>query len=67
MEVAERMKRYKITRSFTVEAESKADALKKLTENQSEYLDWQSVKEAGDAKTGWGAAVRKQLTGDSKR
>jgi hypothetical protein len=61
------MKKYRITRSYTVEAEDKPEALKLLESNAAAYLEWQSIKEAGETKTGWGNTIRQQLTGNNKR
>jgi hypothetical protein len=61
------MRRYKITRLYTVEAETKPEALKLLEKDAAAYLEWQSIKDAGEVKTGLLQTARSQILGNNKR
>ncbi len=58
------MKSYKVTRVYTLEAESKADAMAKVAADAlGEYLSFISVYETQEKRGGFGKALKDQVFG----
>ncbi len=58
------MPKYKITRVYIVEAQSKPAAKEQVKSGQAEeYLVYEAATEVTEPKKGWLGEVRKQLTG----
>ena len=61
------MKYFKITKTWAVKAESETEAIKLVSADPVKYLDAETVTRTEykkpQAKTGWGNAVKQQLTG----
>ena len=65
------MKYFKITKSWSVKAESEAEAIKLVAADQVKYLDSETVTRTEykrpQQKTGWGTAIKDQLIGSNGR
>ncbi len=66
------MKYFKITRTWMVRAEDEPEAFRLVSTDPTKYLDSETVARTEykrtQSKTGWGTALRDQLTGsDNKR
>ena len=65
------MKYFKITKTWAVKAESEAEAVKLVSANPAEYLDSETVTRTEykkpQVKTGWGSAIKDQLTGSNSK
>ena len=66
------MKYFKITRTWSVKADDEADAFRLVAADPNKYLESEAVtrteyKKPKPEQTGWGAAVRNQLLGSTKR
>ncbi len=62
------MAKYKIFRSYIVEAKDKGEALKLFNaadanNNAMEYLDFQGMPKEVDEEQGWKGGFKKQVTG----
>lgn len=57
------MSKYKVTKVFVVEAASKEAAVAKVSAEPGELLEFVSVIEQPGGKSGWGNALKTQLTG----
>jgi hypothetical protein len=57
--------KYKVTKVFLVDAESKEEAVAKITADPGELLEFVSVIEqpGSTSGSGWGKSLVKQLTG----
>ena len=65
------MKYFKITKAWSVKAESETEAIKLVAAAPDEYLDSESVTRTEykrpQQKTGWGKAVKDQLLGSTSQ
>ena len=64
------MKYFKITKTWSVKAETETEAIKLVAAEPEKYLDAESVqrteyKRQQKTGTGWGSAVREQLIGSN--
>jgi hypothetical protein len=61
------MKYYKITKTWSVKAESEVEAIKLVSAEPMKYLDSETITRTEykkpQAKTGWGHTITQQLTG----
>jgi hypothetical protein len=57
------MPKYKFTRIYVVEADTKAAAMEKVKQNPSEYLEYEGSSLVAERQGGWGQSFRKQVTG----
>jgi hypothetical protein len=55
------MARFKVTKVFIVEAASKEEAVKRVTNEPGELLEFVSVVRQADTGSGWLRGLRKQL------
>jgi hypothetical protein len=70
--VSNKVKYFKITKTWSVKAESEAEAIKLVASAPDDFLDSESVQRTEyrrrQANTGWGAAIKNQVLGtNSKR
>jgi hypothetical protein len=54
---------YKFTRIYKAEAATKADALEKIKQNPTEYLEYEAATLVQTDKGGWSSTFKKQVTG----
>ena len=61
------MKYFKITKTWSVKAETEEEAIKQVAQNPSQYLESETVTRTEykrpQPKTGWANAAREQLLG----
>ena len=55
--------KYKITKIYLVDTDSKQKAWELIAEKPAEYLEYQSIREVTDEKPSFGSAFKKQVTG----
>jgi hypothetical protein len=63
------LKYFKITKSWSVKAESEEEAIKQVAADPGQYLESESVTRTEykrpQQQTGWGSAIRNQVLGNS--
>ena len=57
------MATYKFTRIYKAEAATKAEALEKIKQNPTEYLEYEAATLVTTDKGGWTTSIRKQVIG----